>query len=50
MDDKNGKGIMKYTNGDKYEGSWRNGMRNGEGTYLYYNGDKYFGAWVEDRK
>ena len=41
---------MKYSNGDKYEGSWKNGMRSGEGSYLYYNGDKYFGLWVDDRK
>jgi hypothetical protein len=41
---------MKYSNGDKYEGSWRNGMRSGDGVYYYYNGDKYTGSWLEDKK
>lgn len=30
-DEKNGKGLMRYSNQDEYEGSWRNGLREGEG-------------------
>lgn len=50
LDDKNGRGTMKYSNGDRYEGTWKNGVRSGEGTYFYYNGDRYVGRWVDDRK
>jgi hypothetical protein len=32
---------MTYANGDRYEGSWRDGKRNGSGTYYRKNGDRY---------
>lgn len=41
---------MKYSNGDRYEGGWRGGMRFGQGKYFYYNGDRYEGMWIDDRK
>lgn len=37
---------MKFSNGDVYDGRWKNGMRDGEGVYNYFNGDKYEGNWV----
>ena len=41
---------MKFSNGDTYDGIWRNGVRHGEGVYSYFNGDRYTGSWVNDRK
>ena len=29
-----GKGIMRWRNGDKYDGEFLNGLRHGKGTYL----------------
>jgi hypothetical protein len=40
--------IKKFTNGDKYEGDWEDGMKNGEGTLSYANGGRYKGEWVND--
>ena len=40
-----GKGIMKYVNGDVYEGIWMNGERFYQGTCKYANGDVYEGRW-----
>jgi hypothetical protein len=30
---KNGIGTMHFTNGDKYEGMWQNGVKHGRGKY-----------------
>ena len=29
-----GKGMMRWNQGDKYEGDWQEGLRHGEGTYF----------------
>merc|ERR1711993_19322 len=29
-----GKGLMRWRNGDKYEGEFLNGLRHGKGTYF----------------
>lgn len=42
--------IFSYTNGDKYVGEVKNGVREGYGTYYYHNGDKYEGMWVGNKK
>lgn len=56
---RNGKGTMKYNNGDVYEGEWVNNEkhRKGKMTYLnknssskYKNGDVYEGEWLHDNK
>jgi hypothetical protein len=47
---KNGYGIEIYSNGDKYEGEWRNNQRYGQGTMNYANGDKYEGGWLNNRR
>lgn len=50
VDDKpNGKGKMLYTNGDKYEGEFKNGLRHGtDGTLKLADGTIYSGHWQED--
>lgn len=40
---RHGYGIMKYTNGRQYEGSWENDLRVGEGYERYHNGNTYSG-------
>ena len=32
-----GKGIMYYNNGDRYEGDWKNDKKEGKGKYYYKN-------------
>ena len=44
-----GVGVMIYSNGSKYQGKWRNGMRHGKGKMLYANGTVCIGIWVDDR-
>lgn len=34
-------GVCKYSNGDIYEGLFKNDKKNGKGTLKLYNGDKY---------
>jgi hypothetical protein len=43
---------LKETNkkNDRYDGSYKNGMRNGKGTMVYDNGDKYVGQWKDDKR
>jgi hypothetical protein len=38
---KNGRGIMNYKNGDKYDGEWKDDKCRGNGVKAYANGDKY---------
>lgn len=40
-----GKGIMKYSNGRQYEGNWERDLRNGKGFERYPNGNSYFGSF-----
>ena len=42
---KNGKGILKFNNGDIYDGDWRDDEKNGKGIYQFSNGDSYEGDW-----
>lgn len=41
-------GYMQYINGEKYEGSWKNGHKNGHGKWYYLNGSYFDGDWVEN--
>ena len=43
----NGQGIFTYSNGEKYEGEWKDGEKNGQGTYTFPNGDKYVGEYKD---
>ena len=45
---RNGKGTMKYANGDVYDGLWLEDEKNGSGTMKYANGDVYVGNWKDD--
>ena len=45
LDLKNGKGIMNFQNGDKYDGDWEQDKMHGKGIMDYFNGDRYFGQW-----
>ena len=47
---KEGKGIYKYNNGEKYEGEYKNNLRNGFGIYTYKDGYIYKGQWKDDKK
>ena len=40
-----GKGLMTWPNGDRYDGMWKKGLMEGEGTYYYANGLVYQGQW-----
>ena len=42
--------CLAYTNGDKFQGEIKNGIRDGFGTYYYHNGDKYEGMWLKGKK
>eukprot|EP00808_Paulinella_micropora_P003421 g29939.t1 len=43
--EKDGKGVFTYENGDKYEGDWRKGKKSGHGVYSFSNGDRYEGSF-----
>ena len=43
-------GNYYYENGDRYEGSYRNGIQEGHGIYYYDTGDKYDGTWVNGKR
>lgn len=45
-----GTGTYSFSNGDRYEGEWRNTKRHGWGTYFFANGVRYEGEWKDDRQ
>ena len=44
------KGVMKWANGDLYDGFWFNGLRHGSGIYRFSDGGYYFGTWTRGLK
>ena len=49
MDVFQGKGTMRYKNGDVYEGNWVKGLRSGSGTLTGPDGKvKYQGEWINN--
>ncbi len=38
-----GKGLMLYKSGARYDGDWKQNLRDGSGTHKYSNGDMYEG-------
>eukprot|EP01031_Cornospumella_fuschlensis_P024824 gene24824-29998_t len=46
----NGKGVYTWTNGDKYEGEWKDDGRVGEGVMTWANGNKYEGDYNNGKK
>ena len=45
-----GKGIISYSTGEKYEGEFRNGLKDGFGIETYNDGNKYIGEWKDEKK
>ncbi len=39
-----------FSNGEYYEGNFKNSQRNGTGVHYYRNGDFYDGEWTNDRR
>jgi len=44
-----GKGSLKYENGDFYIGSWVEGKIEGKGTYQFQDGRRYEGEWADGK-
>ena len=40
-----GRGVMRYANGDVYEGEYKAGKKEGRGIYRCANGNVYDGEW-----
>ena len=46
-----GKGILYWNDGDRYEGEWRNDKKEGKGIYYFANnGDRRMGDYLNDKK
>ena len=45
----NCQGVHNFTNGDRYEGEWRDGKRSGQGVNLMANGNRYAGEFLDSR-
>jgi len=45
-----GYGVYVWSDGEKYEGYWKNNMRNGKGTNIWGNGEIFEGKWRNDKK
>ena len=41
----NGRGLFTFSNGDKYDGEFKDDKYNGHGVETFSNGDKYDGEW-----
>lgn len=48
-DCKNSTGVFKWSNGDKYEGTFEDGKKEGKGVFYFANGDKYEGEFKSDK-
>ena len=42
---KNGKGVLEYIDGTKYEGEFKDDLYNGYGSIIFSNGNKYEGEF-----
>lgn len=42
--------VVTFSNGDRYEGEFKDGLFDGWGAYYYRNGDRYEGAFRNDMK
>ena len=42
--------VYSYSNGDFYEGEWKDNKVHGKGVYIYSNGDKYEGSFINAMK
>ena len=49
-DQKQGEGVMKYTNGDTYKGHWHGDKRQGPGVFTSVDGNTFYeGDWRDDK-
>jgi hypothetical protein len=44
-----GKGVLTFNSGGKYDGEWENGIKEGQGTY-YYGNSTYIGEWKDGKR
>ena len=44
-----GYGETTYADGDRYQGSFKDGNRSENGTYVWNTGDSYSGSWANDK-
>lgn len=44
-----GRAIMVFSNGNRYDGEFKDGRRNGCGTYSFTNGKRYIGQFKADQ-
>ncbi len=49
-DCKNGKGTYTWSDGERYEGEFKNGKFNGKGTYYYKDGATFIGTYLNGKK
>lgn len=47
---KQGMGIYRYSNGNIYNGNWKDDLKNGLGKMNYPNGACYEGEWMKGKK
>lgn len=47
--DDNGRGIITWASGDRYEGNFRDGKRHGQGIRTWPSGARYEGRFVADK-
>ena len=45
-----GKGVMFYANGNRYEGDFINDLPDGQGIFYYNNGDREMGDYSKGKK
>jgi 1-phosphatidylinositol-4-phosphate 5-kinase len=45
-----GKGILRWSSGDKYDGHWLDGLEHGHGVYKWADGSYYVGTWSKGLK
>jgi hypothetical protein len=43
--ERHGHGIVTWSNGDRYEGEFFNGVRHGDGSLFFADGSEYVGEW-----
>ncbi|TSK53751.1 Ankyrin repeat and MYND domain-containing protein 1 [Bagarius yarrelli] len=46
--DRNGTGVQEWTDGSRYQGEFRNGLKHGDGTFTWPNGEYYKGYFYKD--
>lgn len=45
-----GKGTLRYENGDTYTGEFRDGVKHGKGVYHFHDGATYVGNFAHDKR